>query len=311
MMPQDKARLVDLNSCANRIVVPALRWLCCQQLPTGELPAYRRLREAVHCWPTPLYSVLSMGLLACADPQTSRLSRSLYEAIPGADRKLLTSTIVTLRWRLRGYIVSQQEVDGTWRLHGRQGHSSTDVVTTVFATAALLDDRGARLHDVRSMASNLQRTCAGNLISEAALCYLLANTGVDVHERAQQLLEQTTEQGIARLAVCWILASCLAEVHSPSAASFREALIAEALMCSEISLQNSPLAQLLSTQTLLHLHYRGEKLEGLLSSLLLSSIPPWQWPPEPLLGDTFCPAFGVALLVNVLAQSLDGGIFTC
>ena len=287
----------DLRHSAREFVAPALRWLYSQQLPTGELSTYRAMRGSRRCWPTPLYSLLSMDLLTCADPQTSRFSRRLYEAIPGVDRRQLTAAAVTLRWRLRGYIASQQESNGLWRLHGRDGNSPVDIATTAFALATFFDDRGADTTSIRTIAADLGNDCDGSLFEQAALCYLSACTGNDILGQVPCLLAQSNEQGVARIASCWIFARCYVEIHSLGG-------LAGASL-------NNRLSQTLAVQTLLILQHRGDELLELLSLLLLDPTPPWQWQPVPLLGDTFCPAFTLALLVNAVGQSLERGILPC
>lgn len=298
----------NLRCSANEFISPALRWLYSQQLPTGELSAYRAMPGSRHCWPTPLYSLLSMDLLACADPQTSRFSRRLYEAISGGDRRQLTSTVVTLRWRLRGYIASQQESNGLWRLHGRGGNSPVDVVTTAFALASFFDDRGANISSIRTIAADLGKDCAGSLLAQASLCYLSACAGKDILEQVPCILAQNTERGVVRIAACWIFARCYVEIGSPSSMLVHQALLAEILEALAEASLNNPLSQTLAVQTLLILQHQGNELFELLCLLLLDPTPPWHWKPVPLLGDTFCPAFTLALLVNAVAQSLERGV---
>jgi len=301
----------DLRRSAREFVAPALRWLYSQQLPTGELSTYRAMPGSRHCWPTPLYSLLSMDLLTCADPQTSRFSRRLYEAIPGVDRRQLTSAAVTLRWRLRGYIASQQESNGLWRLHGRDGNTPVDIATTAFALATFFDDRGADTASIRKIAADLGNDCAGSLFAQASLCYLSACTGKDILDQVPGLLAQSNEQGVVRIASCWIFARCYVEIHSLSAVSVHEALLAEILGALAGASLNNPLSQTLAVQTLLILQHRGDELLELLSLLLLDPAPPWYWQPVPLLGDAFCPAFTLALLVNAVGQSLERGVLPC
>jgi hypothetical protein len=311
MIPAVTPAPSGLLGSATRFVAPALRWLSSQQLPTGELATYRALSGSRHCWPTPLYSLLSMDLLACADPQTSKFSRRLYEAIPVVDRKYLTSAMVTLRWRLRGYIASQQERNGAWRVHGRDGKSPVDAATTAFACASFFDDRGTDILATRNLAANLARDGADSLFAQAALCYLSACTGKDILDQVPSLLAQSSEQGVARLASCWIFARCSVEIHSPSAASLRETLLAEIVGALAGPLLNNPLSQTLALHTLLILQSRNDQVLELLSQLLLDPRPPWDWQPVPLLGETFCPAFPLALLIHAVAQALEGGILPC
>ena len=114
-----------------------------------------------------------------------------------------------------------------------------------------------------------------------------------------------------RIASCWIFARCYVEIHSLSAVSVHEALLAEILGALAGASLNNTLSQTLAVQTLLILQHRGDELLELLSLLLLDPTPPWYWQPVPLLGDAFCPAFTLALLVNAVGQSLERGVLPC
>ncbi len=298
-----------MRQYASRLVLPALRWIAGQQLPTGELAAYKRVDAISQCWPCPLPSVLAMELLGCAAPQTSGFSRQLYDAIPASERKYLTATVLTVRWRLRIYIASQQERDGTWRLWGNEGDSPIDPVTTAFATATLFDDRGARIEAVRAMATDLDGLPDTGIVSEAAVCYLWACAGIDVLGRVQHILNRETEQNVVRLAACWMLALSQDQIASPTSSEVRQALIAEVL--KRIAGPCTPLGRTLALQTLLSLQYRGKEMEDLVAPLVLDPIAPWEWKLEPFHHDVSCPALNVALLVNAVAKCLEGGIFSC
>ncbi|UWZ85522.1 prenyltransferase/squalene oxidase repeat-containing protein [Occallatibacter riparius] len=252
-----------------------------------------------------------MELLGCAAPQTSGFSRQLYDAIPAGERKYLTATVLTMRWRLRNYIVSQQASDGTWRLYGREGDSPTDSVTTAFATAALFDDRGARIDAARAMAAHLDALPGSGPVSEAAVCYLWACSGIDVLDRVQQILNRSGQPTVARLAACWMLSLCHEHIASPASAEVRQALIAEVLKLVAEPWACAPLDRTLALQTLLTLHYRGEEIEDLFAPLLLDPIAPWEWKLEPFHDDVCCPSFNVVLLVSAIAKSLEGGAFSC
>jgi hypothetical protein len=294
---------------ASRLVVPALRWIASQQLPTGELATYRKVHGVSQVWPCPLHSVLAMELLGCAAPQTSGFSRQLYDAIPASERKYLTAIVLTVRWRLRSYIVSQQESDGTWRFSGTEGDSSIDPVTTAFATAALFDDRGARIEAARAMAADLDGLPDPGIISEASVCYLWACAGIDVLDRVQQILNRKNEQQVERLAACWMLGLCYEHIASPVSAQVRRTLIAEVLKL--IVEPCTPLGRTLALQALLILQYRGEEMEDLVAPLLCDPIPPWEWRLESFHGDVGCPSLNVVLLVNAIAKCLEGGVFSC
>lgn len=301
----------DVRLYASRLVVPALRWIASQQLPTGELATYERVHDVSQCWPCPLYSVLTMELLGCVAPQTSGFSRQLYDAIPAGERKHLTAAVLTVRWRLRNYIVSQQESDGTWRLYGKEGNSPIDCVTTAFATAALFDDRGARIETTRAMAAHLDGLPGTGLISDAAVCYLWACSGIDMLGLAQPLLNRRGQPKTTRLAACWILALCHEHIAGPTSAAVGQALIAEVLTMIVEPSHCTPLDRTLALQTLLTLHYRGEEMENLFAPLPLDAIAPWEWKLEPFHGDVCCPSFNVALLVSAIAKCLEAGVFSC
>ncbi|MGH9607183.1 MAG: hypothetical protein ACRD3N_15965 [Terracidiphilus sp.] len=301
----------NMRLCASRLVAPALRWIASQQLPTGELAAYKTVHGISQCWPCPFYSVLAMELLGCAAPQTSGFSRRLYEAIPAAERSYMTSSVLTVRWRLRSYIASQQESDGTWRLYGREGHSPVDPATTAFATAAFFDDRGARVEAVRAMAADLDRMPASNIVSEVAVCYLWTCAGIDGFTRMWRILERSQERGVARLAACWIFALCHEQIATPASDEIREALIAEVLKLLAEPGNCTSLGRTLALETVLILQHRGEEIEGMVAPLLFDCAAPWEWKPEPLAGDAWCPAFNLALLVNAVAKYLEGGVFSC
>ena len=300
-----------LGLYASRLVIPALHWIASQQLPTGELAAYKRVHGVRQCWPCPLYSAIAMELLGCAAPQTSGFSRQLYDAIPTGERKHLSGTVLAIRWRLRNYIASQQESDSRWRLHGIGGDSQIDAATTAFATATLFDDRGARIEAAQAMAASLDGLPATGPISVAAVCYLWACSGVDTLHRVQQILDMKSEPKVARLAACWILALCHDHIASPASSEARQALITELLKLVSEPLTCTPLDRTLALQTLLTLHYRGEEMENLFAPLLLDPTAPWEWKLEPFHADACCPSFTVALLVNAIAKCLEEGIFSC
>jgi hypothetical protein len=311
MTGQGRLRQDTCAMQAAKFLPSSLAWICRQQLITGEMTAYRAMRGGASCWPAPLFSVLVRDLLACADPHGIRFSRRLYEALPPRDRRGLTSAVVTLRWRLRGYVASQQGTDGLWRLHGRDGDSPVDVVTTALATAMFFEDRGTSFARTRMLAEELKSRTAGNILSEAAILYLLAVAGKDVQKTGEALLGLGNVDGIQRLTSCWLLARAWGEALSYDAMAWRERMAADVLDTIQTMGDGGTMANAMALVALLQLQYRGKELDLLLSLLLDKTDPPWNWGHEPLHSDISSPSFVLSLIVSALAQMLDLGRPAC
>ncbi len=124
----------DVNRIA-AYLTGAARTLRALQLPTGELPAVQWSDggEPYHA-PVPLLSALADDALAYVDARSPLFIGRVRDLVPPS----FFRDVASLRWGLRLSIASEEDADGTWQLHGRNGAREADVATTACAATALL-----------------------------------------------------------------------------------------------------------------------------------------------------------------------------
>lgn len=113
----------------------AARSLRSMQLPTGELSSVRCGDGGeTYYAPAPLLSALACDGLAFVDPRSPQFVGRIRDLV----RQSFFADVVSLRWGLRLYMLSEQSADSTWQLHGRLGTRGADVATTACAATAML-----------------------------------------------------------------------------------------------------------------------------------------------------------------------------
>jgi len=289
-----------------RCLSQTLRWLFRQQLITGEMPAYRRIREAeTFCYPSPLISALAFEALGCADPRASAFSRRLYDVLPVAERKPLTCGVVTARWRLRCYVASQEFAEGSWRLYGREAGGDADAATSALGAAMLWQDRGADVELAVELGERMIATAGGSAFAQAAALRLLSIAGENEAERGERLLAERMSSAVERAAVIWMLTDAWRAARDPHDAEWPARLLDESLALRRTEVGTSRLASVLVLLTLMMLNHRGSEVESILHDIVTDPQPPWRWPQEPIYRDLSSPALTAALTVSAFASALD------
>jgi len=299
-------RAPDATQRLQHCLSQTLRWLYRQQLITGEMPAYRRIRQGeTFCYPSPLVSALAFEALACADPRSTSFSRRLYDVLPMAERKPLTCGVVTARWRLRCYVASQEFAAGQWRLYGREASGDAEPATSSIGAAMLWQDQGANVQRGIETADRMFALAGGSAFAQAAALRLKAISSEDVSEQGGRLIDALECGPIERAAVVWMLTDAWRFARDPDDTAWTARLLDESLAVYESACAESRLCAVFVTLTLLKLNYRGDEVEQMLGRMLADSEPPWRWPQEPIYRDLSSPALTAALTVAALAAALD------
>jgi hypothetical protein len=283
-----------------------LRWLFRQQLITGEMPAYRRIRDGeTFCYPSPLISALAFEALASADPRASAFSRRLYDVLPVAERKPLTCGVVTARWRLRCYVASQEFAEGRWRLYGREAGGESDAATSAIGAAMLWQDRGANVELGVDLGERLLASSDDSAFAQAAALRLLSIAGENEAERGELLLAKPMTDAVERAAVVWMLTESWRAARNPHDTEWPARLLDEALSLHRAESGKSRLCAVLVLLTLMMLNHRGSEVESILHGIVTDPQPPWRWPQEPVYRDLSSPALTAALTISAFASALD------
>jgi hypothetical protein len=128
---------------AGAVFMEALAAIRREQLPTGEVPSYRRGPPGhLQYQRSPLVSAFVHDVLGCFDPRSPFSETSSLHLLPEDMRGEFVWTVARVRRRLRGFIAWQAESDGTWRFFGRGSGIDPDASTTSCAAVALLDLAG-------------------------------------------------------------------------------------------------------------------------------------------------------------------------
>lgn len=125
------------------LVARGVSQLLAQQLPSGELPTYRRIPTGGKLYaPSPCLAALMHDALAPLDPGAPEACPAGLATLAPAARLIAQRGAAWLRTRLRRFLAWQEEADGVWRFYGRASALPPDAVTSACALAALRDAPG-------------------------------------------------------------------------------------------------------------------------------------------------------------------------
>ncbi len=118
--------------------------LRCQH-PIGEIVAFRHDDQGNHVYRrAPYVSAHVHEALACFDPTVARWESGALDILPRRQRARFEQDVVTLRRRIRGFLLWQQEPEGWWRFHGRGSGLDPDAATTAAAALAVTESHSSR-----------------------------------------------------------------------------------------------------------------------------------------------------------------------
>ncbi len=127
------------------LVMRGLTSLRREQLPTGEIPAYRLTsRGALDYWRTPLLSTFVHDSLGYFDPRCPWAETEVLALLPPAFTRPFVRLVDEVRRSIRAFTAWQEEQDGGWRLLGRGSGLEQDLDTTACAAAVLLESPRAQ-----------------------------------------------------------------------------------------------------------------------------------------------------------------------
>lgn len=122
------------------LVMRGLTSLRREQLPTGEMPAYRlTARGALDYWRSPLLSTFVHDSLGYFDPRCPWAETETLALLPPAFARPFVRLVDEMRRSIRAFTAWQEEQDGSWRLLGRGSGLEQDLDTTTCAAAVLLE----------------------------------------------------------------------------------------------------------------------------------------------------------------------------
>ena len=286
-------------SGAGSWIVRAVDRLRTIQLPSGEIPSFDEKSYA----PCPLLSMLAHDALAYVDPRSTVFVHRIGDLIPARSRDQFFTSVATLRWRLRLYIASEEEADGTWRTYGRQSLAAADAATTACGAAALLQSNGWRTVRQRRTHVPVLRRLAGAGLPPAAAAHVLrfyALAGTDVEELSQQVRERIEAERSL------VFAHAIARAFRQGALAGREEIARMVVPGIDGRLFADRLASALGISALIDLGAEERLVTESLVRTIEDGTPFSRWSNDPY-GDTGRGSAGatLALLVANVARAQD------
>jgi hypothetical protein len=243
------------------------------QLFTGGVVCTRRLPDnsLLHC-SCPVAAALVYQLLASADPGSPFFESRVLDFFTGPEKRALASTVAGLRWRLRTYIASEQNSDGTWSFFGRESSSGLDLATSACASTVLRP--GA------SRPPNfLSRLKDGNQPSLYDLAHVLrshALSGFDDSELTNQIARLISASADLPAYTLQILASAI----SKSSIADLHDLTASVTAQLKTFKSTTRLEKASIISGLLDLGIGSSQYAGFLQTAMQDAISPFYWPHE-------------------------------
>jgi hypothetical protein len=304
------------------VVLETVEHLKRQQLQGGDIPCFRTTNDA-SCSPCTLLSTLMHDSLGCFDPVDRRHEPGLFELFSAGEKQWLTQVVSAMRWRIRNFVVWQEERDATWQLYGRESSSGADANTTACAAIVVGNpgNRSAAIRLVRSVERFLERDL--NLLEKANILRFLSLAGRNVLSHVEQfrdeILASTNEaqDPIERLVL-------LAEAHGIARAWRQAGLpylneVAEHLVARILAWRNGfgpsdgHLACALAASALDDLGYDAAELREWAAKLISAVQDPASWLTEPYANlPVGSPAAGIGIALAALSRiSVRTGRFVC
>jgi hypothetical protein len=305
------------------VLVQALRFIEEDQLPTGEIPNYRKLENcAWEYYFSPLVSAYIADALATFDPLSYWFDPFVVEQAGERRRFEVSRTAARIRRQIQRFVAWQQSSDDAWRFLGRGSSLPPDRDTTACCALALLDrisvnnaaSAGRVVRLLRRLSAMAGDTQAQN---ECATCVADVNVlrftvlaGGEVRSQATDLFERCLELGTASqpcIPVLYALGrawrQCNLKLFEPRITAWVDALIG--LQTPEGSF-DGPLSTAMGLTALLDFGYDGKATataaEWLYAYMNLSNAPKM---------DAFCnnlrasPALTTAVAISALSRAFQ------
>ncbi len=304
----------------------ALSYLAGEQLPSGEFPNYRKLRNNSweYCF-SPLVTAYVHDALACFDALSPWLNVQALEQIGPALRPEFSRNITHIRKRIRRFLAWQESPEGTWRFFGSGSGLPPDLDATACAAAALLENRsGGGVRNYALPAQALQKACRETAQSREtapeidelllstgrsnALRYF-ALTGFDTGDLAAELRAQTARPSDGnRVLFLFTLVRAHLQGSLDGLESIREHVIAETLDRYDPALGGrGPLTGAFATHIFLDLGHE-DGLFGRRTEALLDGLAPLYASRFEALGDSNCGSAALTTAMIMSAVAKAGGI---
>ena len=135
----------DAEALVARRLLQGLAVVLRCQHPSGEIVAFRHDDQGNHVYRrAPYVSAHVHEALACFDPTDTHWDAGALNVLPRRQRARFERDVVTLRRRIRGFLLWQQEPEGWWRFHGRGSGIDPDAATTAAAAVAVAESHSSR-----------------------------------------------------------------------------------------------------------------------------------------------------------------------
>jgi hypothetical protein len=130
---------IAVPTTVSRKLWRAIESIAQEQLPSGEIPNYRKLSNGTweYCF-SPAVSAYVHNSLAVFDPLSEFFNGWALEQT-GQRRMELSRTVSRIRRNIRRFLAWQQAANGTWKFYGHASSLPPDLETTAICALALLD----------------------------------------------------------------------------------------------------------------------------------------------------------------------------
>ncbi len=323
------------------ILLEGVRSIDRQQLPTGEIPSYRRAhRGQLEYRRSPFVTTFVYDALGYFDPRCLWFEPRTLHSISPEWRGWFVRSVVQVRRRIRRFVAWQEEAAGRWRFFGRGSGLDPDVDVTSCAAAIMLEvagpgseerrDRyissvfsyrgeGGRFYsyvnrDLRgySWMDEQGRPIVGfDRVVNANVLRFFGLAGVEADELMTYLLDEA-RSGDFRIGspdypnpitFFYMLARAWSQAYLPDIEGLAAHLVGPLLeMQAEDGSFGGPLSTGMALSALLDLGYTGEELGRARRALLLRMLAPGHWGYE----DFFINGFGSPPWTSALALSCLG-----
>jgi len=249
-----------MTSPLGRFVFRSLEFVQSQQLFSGELVCVQRLPHGAATCACPIAATFVRDSLSFIDPSSLACEWRVIDFIPTARRRKFAAIVAGLRWRLRSYIASEQNCDGSWHFYGRQSSLRPDLATTACAATELW--RSEPAHIPRKYDANFwRRLGTHDLYAAAQMLRFVGLTGIALPELEPRVCDAI--DGSKDLSIFELQAVARAWRGGPESDRVRNLLVSKLLNLRT----TDPLQAALKTSALLDLDFADPILQDVASFL--------------------------------------------